>query len=87
MWFVSLRFCVPKGRDVNSKELEICTTGLEFDTERASLVRVWDNRGFTCSSRPTLRFSRNKVSSNPKKKKKLGDFTSYLNGHKLNFIR
>jgi len=37
----------------DGKRFEIYTAGLKFELGRASLIRVWDNRGFTRSSRPT----------------------------------
>jgi hypothetical protein len=36
----------------DGKGLEICTTGLEFESERVSFVKSWDNQCFTRSSGP-----------------------------------
>ena len=43
---------VVPGAQRDGKGLEICTAGLEFESECAPLVRVWDSRGFTRSSEP-----------------------------------
>jgi len=37
----------------DSKRLEICTAGLEFESRRAPLVRAWDSRNFTHLPGPT----------------------------------
>jgi hypothetical protein len=34
----------PQGVWRDGKELEICTAGLEFESGRAPLVRVWNNK-------------------------------------------
>jgi len=36
----------------DGKGFEICTTGLEFESERVSFVKSWDNQCFTRSSGP-----------------------------------
>ena len=37
----------------DGKGFEICTAGLEFESGRALLLRVWDSQGFTRSPGPT----------------------------------
>jgi hypothetical protein len=37
----------------DGKGFEIYTAGLEFESERASLIRIWDRRCFTRSPGPT----------------------------------
>ena len=51
-----LYYCRQEGNiDVclrDDRALAICTINLKFESRRASLVRVWDNRDFTLSSEP-----------------------------------
>jgi len=51
--FANIGFLFPAEAYCDDKELEICTTGLEFESERAPLVRVWNSRGFTRSPEST----------------------------------
>jgi hypothetical protein len=37
----------------DSKKLEICTAGLEFESGHVFFVIAWNNRDFTCSPWPT----------------------------------
>jgi hypothetical protein len=37
----------------DDKELEICTTSLEFELEHAPIVRTWDSQGCTRSPEST----------------------------------
>jgi hypothetical protein len=37
----------------DDKEFEICTASLEFESECTSIVRAWNNGGFTRSLKPT----------------------------------
>ena len=50
-------FC-PQGVWCGGKRLEICTIGLEFESRRTPLVRVWDSWGFTRLPGPTKCVSR-----------------------------
>ena len=51
-WYQNRIIC-PQGAKRDGKGFEICTTGFEFESGRAPLVRAWDNRGFTRSPGPT----------------------------------
>jgi hypothetical protein len=52
------------GKD--SKEFEICTAGLEFESGHTPLERVWDSQGFIYSPEP-IKYALQGVCSNQKK--------------------